>query len=252
MSDIDPSTSLGELVLERPARAQLFERLGLDYCCGGRQTLAEACDRRGLDHKTVREVLEALDDAALEGSRRIEHFDARRASIAELCDHILSVHHEGLRRELPRIAELVATVVRVHGKGHRELYDLERVFTGMRGELERHLEVEERALFPVCRAVEDDEAIDLPLDAEVFARHEREHVHTGEALAALRQLAGDYERSRALCGTHRRMLDALRRLETDIHQHVHEENNVLFPRVRALLDRRAPIAGDRAPEQDAP
>lgn len=238
MSDIDPRTSLGELVLERPARAQLFEQLGFDYCCGGSQSLAEACGRRGLDPDTVGEVLAALDGAALTAPGLSEDFDPRRVSITELCDHIVSVHHEGLRRELPRIAELIATVVRVHGKGHRELYDLERVFTGMRGELERHLELEERALFPVCRALDSDEAIDLPIDAEVFARHEREHVHTGGALAALRQLAGDFDRSRALCGTHRRMLDALRRLEADIHRHVHEENNVLFPGVRALLESR--------------
>lgn len=233
MARIDLTTSLGELVAQQPARASLFEQLRFDYCCGGGQSLAEACRRRGLDPETVRELLEALEGAPIEAPGVLEDFDWRRASIAELCDHIVSVHHEGLRRELPRIADLAATVARVHGAGHPELHDLERVFCGMRAELERHLELEERALFPACRALESEVTTDVELE-ELLAQHEREHVETGEALAALRQLACDYDPARALCATHRRLLDALRRLEIDLHQHVHEENNVLFPRVRSL------------------
>lgn len=148
MRQIEPTANLGALVAERPARAELFERLRFDYCCGGRQTLAEACAQRGLDVDTVRELVAALDGAPLRPTGPLEDTDWRRASLTELSDHIVSVHHAGLRRDLPRIAELLATVVRVHGADHPELRDLQRGFAGMRSELEQLLELEERALFP--------------------------------------------------------------------------------------------------------
>jgi regulator of cell morphogenesis and NO signaling len=234
MSQIDPVTSLGALVAERPGLVRLFERLRFDYCCGGAQTLTEACARRGLDPETVGAVLEALDDAPEARPDAWEGSDWRRATIAELCDHIVSVHHDGLRRELPRVADLLATVVRVHGRSHPELHDLQRLFAAMRDELEHHLGLEERALFPICRSLAARDGSGVELDARALVLLEHEHSDTGDALAAIRELADDYNPARALCGTHRALLDALHALELDLHQHVHEENNVLFPRVRAL------------------
>ena len=232
MPPIDTSTSLGELVAERPARARVFERLRLDYCCGGAESLASACARRGLDAHTAAELLAALDDT-LERPEPIEESDWRRASIAELCDHIVSVHHAHLRTELPRITDLLATVVRVHGRGHPELRDLERSFATMRADLERHLDLEENMLFPACRELENRATI----EDGTLALLEHQHSDTGQSLAALRELADDYDRERALCGTHRTLLDALRRLELDLRQHIHEENNLLFPRARAAAMR---------------
>jgi regulator of cell morphogenesis and NO signaling len=227
---IDPGATLGRLVAEQPARAELFERLRLDYCCGGGQTLAEACQRRRLDPDTVSRMLEAVE-AAPRDPWHAEHNDWRRATIAELCEHIVSAHHDTLRTELPRIDGLLATVVRVHGTDHRELQDLQRLFGGMRHELESHLETEERVLFEACRAAE---ARGTPVDASLIATHEEEHGATGDAFAALRELAGDYDTAGALCRTHRTLLESLDRLERDLHQHIHEENNILFPRVRDL------------------
>jgi len=226
---IDPSSSLGLLVAEQPSRAEMFERLRLDYCCGGSQTLAQACQRVGLDPETVCRMLEALEHSVVNG-HGLERNDWRRVSIAELCDHIVAAHHDTLRAELPRIDELLATVVRVHGTGHPELHDLQRLFQSLRQELEAHIETEERAMFPACRAAEADRT---PVDETLICSHEQEHTDTGDALAALRELAQDYDTSRALCRTHRTLLQALARLELDLHQHIHEENNVLFPRARA-------------------
>jgi regulator of cell morphogenesis and NO signaling len=230
MHTIDANTTLGELVNEKPACVSLLERLRLDYCCGGAQTLAEACARRGIDPHTVRVVLEALAEAPA-GPSDLEELDWRGVSLGELCDHIVERHHDGLRRELPRIEELLRTVVRVHGRGNLGLYDLQRTFVGMTEELLPHLELEERVLFPAARKLEvDGAAVAEPLLHE----HERDHEHVGDSLTALRELTSDYRVDRALCGTHRALLDALRSLEQDLHQHLHEENNVLFPRVRAL------------------
>lgn len=227
---IDQDTSLGQLVAANPARAETFERLRLDYCCSGGQTLAQACERRGLDPETVSRMLEALESPSLDG-RRLEQNDWRRASIAELCDHIVTAHHDRLRAELPRIEELLVTVVRVHGAQHHELHDLLRLFKSLRQELEAHIETEERVVFPACRAAEAGGAA---VAEDVLALHEQEHEDTGDALVALRELAHDYDPAGALCGTHRRLLEAVHQLELDLHQHIHEENNVLFPRARAL------------------
>jgi regulator of cell morphogenesis and NO signaling len=227
---IDSNARIGLLVAEQPSRAEVFERLRLDYCCSGDQTLAQACERRGLNAQTVCRMLEAVEDRKVD-RWRLEGNDWRRASIAELCEHIVTAHHDALRAELPRIDGLLGTVVRVHGARHPELHDLQRLFGTMRHELEAHIETEERALFPACRAAEAGSAT---VDEDLLASHEHEHSDTGDALAALRELTNDYDTSATLCGTHRRLLDALHRLELDLHQHIHEENNVLFPRARAL------------------
>jgi regulator of cell morphogenesis and NO signaling len=237
MSTIDPTATLGALVAERPARTALFERLRLDYCCGGSQTLAEACTRRGLDSDTVRTVLAALDDEANE-RQGFEDVDWRGASVEELCGHIVAVHHDGLREALPRIEALLSTVVRVHGHDHPELDDLQQAFLGIRAQLEPHLESEEDVLFPACLALEQRRG---PIDAALLDRHEYEHRQVGDALAALRELSGDYDAERALCGTHRALLVALAAFELDLRQHIHEENNVLLPRVRELAVAARPI-----------
>jgi regulator of cell morphogenesis and NO signaling len=228
----DPAATLGELVVERPAVASLFERLGLDYCCGGRRTLEEACVQRGLDTTTVTVLLDALRH---EPSRDdLRHHDVAHCSISALCEHIVARHHVPLRADLVRIDELLATVVRVHGKQRPELADLQRLFSGMRGELEIHMRLEEHKLFPACRAL-DARGDASGFDADVIALLEHDHDATGDALSALRELCGGYDPEWALCATHRRLLQALGALELDLHQHVHEENNVLFPRVRARV-----------------
>jgi regulator of cell morphogenesis and NO signaling len=241
MIDIAPTTALGDLALARPAAVPMLERLQLDYCCGGRRSLEEACSQQGLDPHTVIAMIEALD---ADGATGGDPHDVARASVAELCDHIVKAHHAQTRQELPRIAELLETVVRVHGAQRTELVDVQRTFSSMRDELEEHFDLEEEQLFPVCRAIEAGEA-PAQLNRDVLAMCTDTHELTGEVLSALRELCGGYDPKLALCGTHRALLEALHRLELDLHQHVHEENNLLFPRVRELAD--APHPGRPAP-----
>ncbi|MFN8215743.1 MAG: DUF542 domain-containing protein [Solirubrobacterales bacterium] len=229
---IETDASLGALAAERPDRIRIFELLGLDYCCGGSQSLAAACEGRGLDSVTVRTLLEAIegdDTSALTAEER----DWRHAGIGELCEHIVAVHHERLRQELPQIAEMLATVVRVHGPDRPELEMIDRAFTELRGELEPHLVEEEQFLFPACRTVER-RGPGAGLDLAEVDRHEAEHSEVGRRLSVLRELGGGYDEAEALCSTHRALLASLQEFEADLHRHVHEENNVLFPRVRAL------------------
>lgn len=226
-SDLNPTLSLGALVAERPERARLFERLRLDYCCGGRQSLAEACAKRGLDLDDVQAALRLLDTA--ESGHDIESTDWWTAGLGELCEHIVAVHHDGLREAFGRIGGLLETVVRVHGAGDPQLHDVQRVWGEIRADLEPHLESEEGELFPACIAWEQH---GIPVDERVIAAHEQEHAAVGDALAGLRVLCHDYDRTVAHCATHRALLDALEAFEQDLHRHVHEENNILLLRVR--------------------
>ena len=217
---IDPSRSVAELVLERPSRARAFEDLGLDYCCGGKRSLVEACARRGVGLASAVTALEAADEEPATEP------DWTQVSVDDLCDHILSVHHARLREELPRIDGLLAKVVRAHGADRAELAELHETFTTLRAELEEHMADEEVRLFPACRA-------GGPHDSAFVAELEHEHAAAGAALERLRALSGGYDLERTLCNTHRASIDGLRELELDLHQHIHEENNVLFPRALA-------------------
>jgi regulator of cell morphogenesis and NO signaling len=221
---------VGDLVAEHPARARVFERLGIDYCCGGRRTLGDVCDELGLDAGTVSVLLDAL-----EGDRDREGRDWMHTPLAELADHIVDVHHGYLRRELPRLSELLDKSERAHASERPELHETRATFEQLRIELEQHLAEEERTLFPACR----EAAAGLPVAAalvETFERLAAEHAGAGALLQRLSTLTGGYDTEAALCNTHRAAIDALAGLELDLHEHIHEENNILFPRLLAAAD----------------
>ncbi len=217
---IDPSRTVAELVLEQPARARAFEELGLDYCCGGKTPLAEACDARGLAVEDAVAALEAVTDASA------KERDWSTAPLAELCDHIVSEHHDRLRQELPRLDVLLDKVVRAHGDERPSVVELRDTFTALRSDLEEHLVTEETQLFPLVRA-------GGPYDPDKVHELEHDHEWAGSALARMRELTDGYDLDQAMCNTHRATLDGLHELELDLHRHIHEENNVLFPRALA-------------------
>jgi regulator of cell morphogenesis and NO signaling len=207
---------VGELVAAVPARARLFERLGIDYCCGGRVSLADACRARRLDPETVAVLLDAFGDIPAAGEP-----DWSTVSLAQLCDHIVDVHHAFLRRELPRISTLLEKCERAHG-----LVEPRALFDELRGELEPHMLEEEQVLFPAVRAGSG-------IDASLVDDLDDEHAAVGQLLQRLSVLTNGYDPSAALCNTHRAALAALADLERDLHDHIHEENNILFPRALA-------------------
>jgi regulator of cell morphogenesis and NO signaling len=217
----DLDRSLAELVLEQSSAARVLERLGLDYCCGGRRSLREACADRGLDAQTVAVFLEReLDPVGLEVR------DWLNAPIADLCAHIVEEHHGRLRSELPRLSELAERTAVAHGSVRPQLLELRDELERLRAELEEHTAEEERELFPIFAAG----GAPKPGQVEELLH---EHDGTGVRLRRLRELAGDYATEQARCATHRTLLQGLHGLELDLHQHVHEENNILFPRALA-------------------
>lgn len=222
------TTTLGGIVAERPQTAVVFERLGLDYCCGGQQTLEEACRSRDLDPETVATMLAALESAGSSAGPEGAH-DLADATVDQICDHIVSRHHEPLAETLPRISELMGKVVRAHGADDPGVIRLADLFGETRSELEDHMRLEEQSLFPACREVaEGGKAPSAELLGELLDTHQA----TGEALKQLRELGHDYRPESAHCNTHRVLLHEMREFEMDLHMHIHEENNILFPKVR--------------------
>lgn len=236
MVGLSEAARVGDLVVERASRSRVLEEYGIDYCCGGRRTLREACSELGVEPDAV---LEALRRADLE-SPASEEPDASWSSLAELIDHILDTHHAFLRTELPRLSELVLKTERAHGERHRELAECREIFGSLRAELESHMVKEERILFPAIRGLESASAEGRPLGGSVrgpISVMEMEHDSAGDALEQLRRLTDDYTPPEDACNTWRALLDGLRTLELDLHRHIHKENHILFPRAIELEER---------------
>jgi len=233
---IDPNTTVGELVTRQPNRSRLFEELGIDYCCGGHKSLRQACADKGLN---LDDVLARLAQIPATPPRS-SHEAAAELSLGQLIDHIVTEHHAYLRRELPRLARLIHKVARVHGEEDERLASLPGIYDAMQAELADHMLKEEQILFPAIRTLEESEgpgeagfaSIGQPIQVMMA-----EHDSTGRALETLRRLTDGFTPPDWACNTYRAMLDGLRELEADLHQHIHEENNILFP--RALEKERA-------------
>jgi len=221
---------LGDIVTADPSTTRILSRFGIDFCCHGQRPLAEACAADGVD---VDELLTALNSSTA---------TARRADWADFDDpsliaHIVSTHHRYLWDEFPRLAELVDKVARVHGPNHGELARVRELFHQLRGGMEPHLRTEETMLFPEISLSAGRP--DRPLSDEVraeLAENQQEHDNAGHLLAELRELTDGYAIPADACASYTAMLAGLADLESDIHLHVHKENNVLFPRVLAMAD----------------
>jgi len=218
---ISSELSLADLVVEEPSRSRVFERFGLDYCCGGGHTLEEACLKRGVP---VEEVV-----AALQAPRGPAGTDWTAVPVDELIDHVVEVHHAFLRDELPRLSHLLEKVAAAHGGSDPRLVEVSATFEILRVELESHMRYEEDEAFPAFRAAARGSSFVL-LDLL-----EHDHAEVGRLLGLLSGLTNAFDQGQAGCGTHRAALDGLRELTADLHEHIHEENNILFPRVRALV-----------------
>lgn len=233
MTAIDIHTTVGQMVTDRPSRSRVFQKLGIDFCCGGKKSLEEVCKSKGLDARTVLDVLLASEaaPAASAGANPAE------MGLTELCDHIETTHHAYLNQELPRLGAMVRKVAAVHGDRHPWMVEVNDVFSSFAAELDSHMMKEEQVLFKLIRGLEKgrgEHSIQQPLHMM-----EHEHDDAGQALEQMRKLTSDYTPPAGACNTFRAMLDGLAELEADMHQHVHKENNILFPRALELEQQRA-------------
>lgn len=226
-SHIDTSLTLAELVEAHPSLARELERRNLDYCCGGRRSLGDACRNRALDPAAV-----AAELAAAVRTEAPAEWSSMR--VDELVDHIEENHHRYLWDELPRIAALIDKIASVHAVRHPELEAIRACFALVRDDLEPHMTKEERVLFPMIRELASGPGLPTfhcgtlrnPISVMLV-----DHDAVGILLARLRVLTNDYTPPHDGCASYAACFTALAELEADTHLHVHKENNVLFPAV---------------------
>ena len=216
-------TTIGKIAADHPLATRVFARHHIDYCCGGGRPLGEVCLTRGLDPDRVLEEISA--EIAPESQPAERWVDA---ALPDLIDHILTAYHQPLHEELPRLETMVRKVVRVHGdKDPERLAALQSVYLELKAGLEDHMLKEEMILFPMILRGQVSAA------SGPVAVMLREHNDAGEALAQLRELTDGYTVPDGACNTWRALWHGLEALENAMHEHVHLENNILFPRATA-------------------
>lgn len=219
---------VGELVAERPGRSRIFQRAGIDFCCQGKKTVAEACQAKGIAPHTVEEQLLAELE---EHPSQLEY--PAELPLDELIKYIVDTHHRYVRQELPRLHAMAERVAQVHGGHTPSLVELLGVFCGMAHELIHHLMKEEQVLFPAIEAMSDTGAPPMPLDLPIEHMVE-EHDEANAALTRLREITNGYMPPEDACNTYRALFAGLREFDEDMQKHIHLENNVLFPAAEAM------------------
>ena len=231
----DPAgTAVRDLVLEKPASARAFESFGIDYCCGGAQTLAEACKTA---NRSMEEVIAALEKCEPAASER----DWRNAPLAELAQYIVDTHHAFTQAEIARLTGLIAKVIAAHGGNHPELSRVQITFAGLSEELREHMRKEEELLFPYIAEMEEAARVRRRPPEPMFGTVQNpvavmimEHEGAAQALEKIRETTTDYLLPSDGCASYKALYQSLPAFAADLHQHIHLENNILFPRAIEL------------------
>jgi regulator of cell morphogenesis and NO signaling len=225
MKLIDKNQTVGSVVAVFPEAKDIFSNYGIDYCCGGNRILSNVILEQNIDEAAL---LETLNEAMME--RKKEYEDEGRElkftdmSPLTLSNYIEDKHHGYLRQVLPYTAELLETILRVHGKNHRELFEVYRLFGSLKSDLEQHLLKEETILFPSLAQPDANEDEIIALTTEII----KEHEDAGRTLSELRRVTNDYNIPEYVCQTFRKTYELLIEIENDLHQHIHLENNILL------------------------
>lgn len=219
---ITEETTVAEIATAVPASVRVFQRHGVDFCCGGRKPLSVVCEEQGL---SFAEITEAIARA---GTRTADDRDWSNEPLPALIDHVVKTYHDALREELPRLQSMAAKVATVHGDKDPALRRIRDVVGELSADLRDHMAAEEAVLFPAIRAIAAGSG-HMPIAAPVSVM-EHEHDRAGVLLTELRRQSTGYVPPAWACGTLRALYQGLAQLEADMHVHVHLENNILFPR----------------------
>lgn len=227
------SLTLGQIVNSNHQAAAVFEKYHLDFCCKGKRSLQEACAEQQLP---VDEIAAELETVLLKGSKN-DKTDFENYSLTRLIDYIVQVHHEYVKKELPQIFAYLQRVASKHGERHPELLKVFHLFAVVKEDLEGHLQKEELILFPRIKELQklaENEKANLHLNITYLQSPitvmEQEHDHAGTLLNEIRILTDNYTPPADACTTYRLSFAALQAFELDLHQHIHLENNILFPK----------------------
>lgn len=233
--------TLSQIVTEHHQAAQVFEKYGLDFCCKGKRPLRSALEEKELNKATV---LSELENAL---GRNMISMDFGAMSLTELAEYIVRVHHTYVKLNSPQIFNYILKVASKHGDRYPHMREVYELFAEVRAELESHMEKEEKILFPRIKQLEIPELASgksLEFITAPIEVMEAEHDSAGSALQKIRELTNNYTAPEDACTTHRLTLESLKAYEEDLHQHVHLENNILFPKAIAFLKKINSVASN--------
>lgn len=233
MSQITLNTLVADVVTAIPRSADLFRKLRIDFCCGGKIALEQAALNRNLDPLQVLSEILYIENKQKDYA---ENQPACERSEKELITHIQQKHHAYLRDELPQLTPYITKLTRVHGEQHPHLLRVQEIYTSLKQELLEHTEDEDQVVFPrIIDFVEHPTAeFAKALEPHVLEL-ESEHENAGTLLKELREITHDFDPPAEACGTYRLVYQRLAQLEKDTFEHIHLENNVLFEKVRAAM-----------------
>jgi regulator of cell morphogenesis and NO signaling len=233
--------TLSQIVTEHHQAARVFEKYGLDFCCKGKRPLGSALEEKELNKQTVLSELETAF------GRPDSNSDFNNMSLTELSEYIVRVHHNYVKLNSPQIYNFVLKVASKHGDRYPHMKEVFTLFSDVSNEMESHMEKEEKLLFPRIKQLEIPElAMGKTMEflTAPIAVLETEHDSAGNAMQKIRELTNNYTPPEDACTTHRVTLESLRAFEEDLHQHVHLENNILFPKAIAYLEKINSVASN--------
>ena len=225
------SKTLAQIVNENHRAASVFEKYNLDFCCKGKRSLEIACREKNLESRAIADEIENM--------QQLNPFnDFNSFSLTQLVEYIVSTHHAYTKKELVQIFAYLQKISSKHGERHAELYRIFEAFAALKEELEMHMRKEELILFPrieeLDNATGQSNELSMSIEAPITVM-EDEHQHAGDLMEKIRSYSSNYTPPEDACTTYRLTFAALQALEKDLHQHVHLENNILFPKALKLF-----------------
>jgi regulator of cell morphogenesis and NO signaling len=229
------SQTLAQIVTGNHRTAAVFEKYHLDFCCKGKRSLQQACTEQSIS------VDELLDELETVSTTSQASFPFDKLSLSLLTEHIVSSHHAYVKKELPQLLAYAEKVVSKHGQRHPELLKIFETTAAIKEEMEIHMRKEEQILFPRINELEKISQqengkykLNISYLQSPITVMEQEHDHAGSLLAEIRQLTNNYTPPQDACTTYKLLYAGLQAFESDLHQHVHLENNILFPKTIAM------------------
>lgn len=228
--------TIGEMVAHDIRTAAVFEKYGIDFCCGGKTTLEAACSEKGLDSAALLREIGEIHTTPVD-----RNLNYAAWALPFLADYIVNTHHAYLNENSARIAAYADKIAAVHGAHHPEVIEIAAVFRQINSDMTEHLRQEEELLFPAVERIDSARkagAAVLEEDRDIIraalATLDREHQTIGDAVHRIRHLSNDYALPAGVCTTYALTYRMLKEFEDDLHLHVHLENNILFPKAGRL------------------
>lgn len=232
MDRFNSSQKVGDIVISFPKAADVLKEYKIDFCCGGNRLFSEVIKEQGLDEE---EILIKLNQLYAKFANNSTDRKWQEATEDELVEHIVNKHHAYLWSELPEISRLTTLILRVHGPNHPELARVHKLFHMLKMELEAHLTKEEAVQYPAIKTyIAGDLKTDLKAATGIIHELEEEHTAAGDLLKELRKVSKDFSIPDDACDSFKSAYQKLQELESDVFQHIHLENNILFPRLMMM------------------